>query len=388
MGLHGLMVGVEMCLGIVLLIGTTLMIRTLINLQQVDPGFRKDGIMTLRMMLPPSRYDAEARIAQFHGALIERAKAIPGVVEASTVNFLPLNHETFSREFTIEGREIPETPWAAISFTVSPGYFEVMGIPHLRGRLFDEQDGASSPRVAVIDQTMSERFWPDSDPLGARLHLSGHDEPVTIIGIVGNSKQVDLKEQKRSYIYLLQEQFPGRYMRLLARTDGDPTDYAGALRAAVKDVDPLLPVTQVRSLGAVVETFLLPQYMMVNILGIIAAGSLLLAVTGTYGLMAFFVNQQIRNIGIRVALGATVRDVRLMIVSRVLKLAGVGIGIGLAASLGLMRLMSSLLYGVTAADPAVFFGAAVFLASVAVAAGLIGARRATGMDPTLALHYE
>jgi predicted permease len=388
LGLQAAMVGVEMCLAIVLLIGTTLMIQTLLNLQNVDPGFSKEGILTMRMFLPPNRYEDNASIARFQRDLTARAESAPGVVAASTVDLLPPNHETSGLEFTIEGREIPEEPWRVIRFTVGPRYFDVMGIRHIKGRLFDERDHRNAPRVAVVDRTMAERFWPDCDPIGAILNVGSDQLPVTVIGIVGYSKQVDLKDEKRPYIYLFQEQFPGRYMRLLAKKEGEPTSYAGTLPAAVKEVDPLLPVSEVRSMGNIVEEFLLPQQLMVDTLAIIALGAIMLAMMGTYGLMSFFVSQQNRNIGIRVALGATRGDVRLLILKRVMKLAGIGIGAGLVGSFGLMRLMSSMLFGVTAANPAAFVSAAVFLASVAVASGLIGARRATSMDPLLAIRYE
>ena len=387
LGLQSAMVAIEMTLAVILLVGTVLMARTLGNLQAVDPGFGREGVLSARMLLDESTYATLAEVADFHRRVVEEAAGVPGVVEAATVDYLPLNHETNGVEFEIVGQPRPEEPWGALLLSVSPEYFRVMEIPLLSGTGFDASDDLDAVWVGVVDETFAERHFGDGQAVGRQLHIDG-DRTVTIVGVAGASRQVDLATSPEPLLYLSQRQIPRRYMRLLVRTQGDPASLVSTVRAAVADIDPRLPLSEVRTMVQVVDDFLLPQALLANSMGVLAAGALLLAAIGVYGLMDFFVSQRIRDIGIHVALGATRNRVRVMIADRVLRLAAAGVAVGMLAALGLMQLLGSFLYGVDAADPGAFALAAIFLVVVALTAGIMGARRATRIDPMVALRGD
>jgi len=382
---QSLMVGVEMSTAIVLLVSTALMVRSLSNLQRVDPGFEAGGVLSMRMMLPQERYSSADDLAGFHARLLEQASAVPGVTAAATVNYLPLNNETFETELTIAGRPEPPQPYEAVAFAISPDYLRVMQVPLIAGRGFRAADDRGAGRVALVDETVVERYFPEGDAVGSRVQFAGDDTFFTIVGVVGRTRQVALADGSTPVVYMSQFQSPWRYLRLLTRTEGDPTALAPALRDEIAGIDPAQPVNQVRPMRDVVESSLAPQTLVANAMSILAGGALLLALIGVYGLMSFFVSQRLRDIGICVALGATRRDVLGIVLSRVLKLSLAGIGVGVVAAFGVSQLMQSLLYGVGAGDPLTFAGAALFLLAVAIAAGLAGARRATRVDPVSAL---
>ena len=387
--LHSALVVAEMSLAIVLLAGTALMIRSFVNLQQVDPGFSSSDVLSLQVSLPSQRYGASAQISAFHQAVADRVAGLPGVEAAATVNYLPLNHETDSTEFSIEGRPAPQgRPWQGVAVTVSSGYFEVMQIPLLQGRVFSRQDEAGSQPVALISQAMANRFWPDSDPLGALLKLGDKGQPVMVVGVVGNVRQVDLESSSQPTIYRPQLQSPWRYLRVLARASGNPEALAAPIRREIWSLDAALPINEVRTLEQVVNDFLLPQRSLAESLGVLSAGALILAAVGIYGLMAFFVSQRVREIGIRLALGAKRSDVLRLVVGRTLKLTALGLTIGLAGAFGLTRLMSNFFFGVAAGDPSTFALTALFLTATALLAGYIPARRASRIDPMLTLRCE
>lgn len=383
-GLQGAMVTVEVTLAVVLLIGTVLMLRTVGNLQAVDPGFAREGVLTGRMMLESSLYEDAESVARFHQRVVEELEAVPGVVAASTVDYLPLNHETNVTEFAVADQDPSSEPWQAIALSVGPGYLDVMRIPLLAGRDLSGADDAGSDPVAMVDATLVERFLGGVDPVGAELRL-GDGTPVRVVGVVGASHQVELARSPDPVIYLSQQQVPRRYMRILVRTAVDPVTVAPAARAAVAELEPRLPLSEVRTLGQVVDDFLLAQSTLADGLAMLAAGALLLAAIGVYGLMAFFVSQRVRDIGIHVALGATRGRVAGMIGVRILRLTAIGVGIGLAIAYATMRLLGSFLYGVEAADPLAFGAAAALLAAIALGAGLVGARRALTVDPMTVL---
>lgn len=382
------MVGVEISAAIVLLVTTALMVRSLSALQRVDPGFEAGGVLSMRMLLPEDRFATADDLLEFHTRLIEQAGAVPGVGGAATVNYLPLNNETQRTELSIEGRPEPARPYAAVAFTISPEYLDVMGVPLVAGRAFEAADNRDTDRVMLIDETAADRYFPAGDAIGRRLRLSASDTLFTIVGVVGRTRQVALADGSTPIVYLSQFQSPWRYLRLLARTDGDPLALASPLRDEIATLVPEQPVNEIRPLGDVVQASLIPQTLVSNAMTILAGGALALAMIGVYGLMSFFVSQRLRDIGIRVALGATNGDVLRMILAHVARLSAIGIGVGMVAAFGVSQLMQSLLYGVAASDPLAFVDAGLFVLTVAIAAGLAGARRATRVDPVSTLRAD
>jgi len=386
--LQSVLVGAEIAMSIMLLAGTALMIRTYQNLQRVDPGFEASGVLTMTLTLPSRTYGEAARTGQFHEDLRREAAAMPGVMAAATVDYLPLNHETDILEFTIPGRD-PGTDRkpTAISHVVSPGYFELMAIPMRRGRVFTDGDRSGSVRVAIVNETLAQRFWPGADPVGQSIDLLD-GEPFTIVGVAGDTRHMEMSGGAREQAYLSQWQFPGRYLRLLVRTAADPLAATAAVSEAVWRVDPTLPIVEVRSLAQVVSDFLLPQQAMSGTLFGLALGAMLLAVVGVYGLMAFYVSQRTQEIGLRMALGAARGDVVGLVLGRGLRLALGGLVFGLAGAVALGRIMASLLHGVGALDPVAFVGAPALLVAVAMLACYLPARRAAKVDPLVALRYQ
>ncbi|HSR54034.1 MAG TPA: FtsX-like permease family protein, partial [Acidobacteriota bacterium] len=254
--------------------------------------------------------------------------------------------------------------------------------------LLQFSDDENAPLAGVISRTMADQHWPGADPLGAQIEVEYVPRPVTVVGVVGDTRQTGLSQSHQPLLFLSQMQSPRRYFRILARGAQDPVQLAGAVRQAAARIDPSLPLTQVRSLGQVVDDFLLPQRSLTESLGALSLGALLLAAVGIYGLMAFFVSQRVREIGIRMALGARRLDVMTMILRRVGRLTAAGVVIGMAGAFALTRFMGSFLQGVEAADPLSFAAIAALLATVAVVSGLIPAGRASRIDPLTALRQE
>jgi putative ABC transport system permease protein len=386
--LQAALVAGEIGMAVMLLVGTTLMLRSYENLRTVDPGFDASHVLTLTISLPP-QYDAPARVAAFHRAVVDEVSRVPGVVSAATVNYLPLNHETDYEEFTVPGRD-PDPSGrkpTALSLSVSPSYFAVLRIPVQAGRAFTDADDAGAARVAIVSETLARRFWPDADAVGRRLDLS-EGGPVTIVGVVGDTKQEDMAASAGAEIFFPEAQVSTRYLRVLARTTGDPGSLAPAVSDAIWRVDRNLPLVQIRSLADVVQEFLLPQTAISSTLFVLALGALLLAVVGIYGLMAFFVTERTREIGIRLALGAAPAAVARHVLARGVRLTLAGVGAGLLGALGLARLMASLLFGVGALDPLAFGAVPAVLVLVALVSCFVPARRAASVDPLTSLRCE
>lgn len=386
--LQSALVAGEIGMAATLLVGTALMIRSYQNLQRVDPGFASAGVITMTVSLPPQYEDAK-QVAAFHQAALEQVSAVPGVIAAATVNFLPLNHETNFEEFTVPGRDVEGSARkpAATSLSVSREYFTVLGVPLRAGRVFSEADRDGTPRVVIVNETMARNYWPGADPVGARLELSD-GEPAVVVGVVGDTMHSDVTAAPGPQIYFAQAQAPWRYHRMLARTAGDPLVLTTAVSEVLWRVDSRIPLVEIRSLEQVVQDFFLPQTSISATLAVLALGALLLAVVGIYGLMSFFVSQRTHEIGIRMALGASPREVLALVLRRGLWLTLAGVGVGVAGAFGLAQGMSSLLYGIATVDPVAFAAVPAILLAVAMLSCYVPARRAATVDPLVSLRYE
>jgi len=391
--LQGGLVVAQVGMSLVLLIGAALIMQSFAQLRQVNLGFETDSVLTMKLVLPGTRYASDEQRANFQRRMVEEARTVPGVVSAATVNYLPLNHESSSTEFHVEGQaEDPSAkPPAATTLWVTPDYFDVMRIPLRRGRAFTEQDDAGARPAVIVSEALASKFFPEADPIGRRLLLredSGEDLPAEIVGVVGNVKHWELEEEAPLQIYRPQMQEPWRYMRLVVRAGTSPTALVGGLRAAVARVDATLPVTEVRTMDEVVSEYLLPRRVMMVSLAVVALGALLLAAVGLFGVLAHSVAQRTREMGIRMALGAQRGAIVRLVIGQGLKLVLVGTGLGLGGALAMSRVMAGLLYGVSATDAPTYIATPLALLLVALVACWIPARRAARVEPMVGLRYE
>jgi predicted permease len=393
-GARSVLVVAEMALALVLLIGAGLLIKSFAQLQQVNPGFRPEGVLSMQLTLPEAKYKEPRQRQEFYRQLMERVRALPGVEAAGATNVLPLSGQNQSGSFNIEGRPVPQgqSPPHGDRWLVTADYFRTMNIPLVRGRYFTEQDGPDAPGVAMVDETMARKYWPGEDPVGKRITFeTGPDNQPRwreIVGLVGHVRHKDLEGESRVQYYAPLMQRPNSGIFLAVRTSGDPESLSPAVRGVVREMDKDLPVYKVTTMRQLVSDSMAQRRFSMLMLGIFAVVALVLASVGLYGVLAYSVTQRTREIGVRMALGAQTRDVLKMIVGQGMALALAGVGIGLVIAFAATRLMSSLLYGVTATDPSVFAGVAVLLAGVAFLACYVPARRATRVDPMEALRYE
>ena len=347
----------------------------------------------MRFGLPQAKYrEPEKRIA-FFSQLLERVRALPGVASAATNSHLPLSGNTWGRSLTVEGFPVLSVGQAPVSnhCVVSTSYFNAMGIPILKGRDFDERDTKDSLKVTIIDERLAREYWPDEDPIGRRVRFGPPEdnEPWhTIIGVVGEVRHERLDASTRKTVYLPFAQVPMGGSSLAIRTEGRPENLITAVRNQVKEMDPDLPVTRVMPMTEIVSRAVWQPRLYTVLFGVFAAVALILATVGIYGVMSYSVTQRTREIGLRMALGAQRQDVLKLVVGQGIALAGIGVGAGLVLALMLMRLMSSLLFGVTSTDPITFAAVSIFLTGVALGACFIPARRAAKVDPMVALRYE
>lgn len=385
--LRGLLVVGEVALALVLLVGAALLLRSFDRLQRVDTGIQSEGVLTMRVMLPQTKYPEDPQVASFFQQLTERVATVPGVQSSGVTNAVPLGGTPFWA-FSIEGQtSSPGGAQDAETFTVSPGYFHTLSIPLRTGRLLEPQDGPSAPKVALINETLARRYWPGKDPLGSRITVDG-ETWFTIVGVVGDVRATTLQKEPYSQLYLPSTQLPRRMMFLTVRTSGDPMSLVGSLRQEVKALDPDLPVSDVLTMAQRFGRAAAKPRVNVLLLGGFAVVALLLAGIGIYGVISQMVVQRTREIGIRMALGAKAEDVLRLMIRQGMAPALVGIGVGLVAAWGSSRLLASLLYGVSATDPLSFCFVPVFLAGVALFAAWLPARRATRVDPTETLRQE
>jgi putative ABC transport system permease protein len=391
----GLVVG-QIALAMVLLAGAGLLIRSFVQLRRVDPGFHAPGALTFRIALPESVYKDERQQVVFFDELVARLGALPGVRSAGTVMGLPLSGTRFSLVFEVAGRpKLPVAQQPSMELRVaSPGYFEAMGIPLLRGRGFERGDREGARQVVVLSQTAVRRFFPGEDPLGKSITVGwrrGEGKPPAggeVVGIVGDVKERGLAEENPPEIYLPYAQLPVSTMDILLRTSTGPMTLAPAAAAVVHGLDRDLPVARVRTLDDIVARSISEPRFYVVLLGAFAGTALFLAALGIFGVMSYAVVQRSREIGIRVALGADPARLRRMVLRQALVLASAGVVVGLAGSLALSRAIAGLLFELSPTDPGTLAGVAVLLTAVALLASYLPARRATRVDPLTALRSE
>jgi putative ABC transport system permease protein len=393
--MRNLLVIGEVALALILLVGSGLLLESFAKLRGVDPGFRADHVLTVRVDAPITKYGDFTKRSAFFQRVLERVRALPGVEAAGLTSALPLTWDGGTNGFILEGvAPRPDVTWDANNRVVSPGYFEAMRIPLRCGRLLQESDGPDAPPVAVINETMARKFWPNQDALGKRFKFGdpGDKTPwLSIVGIVGDVRQMRLNEPPRQEMYFSYWQAKDNWMvprDLAIRTSGDPLGLAGAVRQAVWSVDKDQPVSNVMTLNDLLDQEVAQRRVQAALLGGFAALALILACIGIYGVLSYLVTQRTREIGVRVALGASASDVFRTVAGQGMTLAGIGIAAGLAGALALARLLGSLLFGVSAGDPLTYAGAVAVFGMVALLACYFPARRAARVDPMVTLRYE
>ena len=394
--LRSLLAVSEIALSLVLLIGAGLMIKSFWRLMQVDPGFNPENALTMVVSLPTTRYaEAERQVAFFQQA-VERVGNLPGVVAAGVTTDIPLFGGN-STGFDIEGRQ-PYAPGQRpmVEYrSVSPGYFRAMGIPLLRGRTFSEQDSGDAPGVVIINEALARRYFPDGDPIGKRLGFSRPTDWREIVGVARDTRNYGLDEEVKPEAYMPYTQSAPGYlagsisgMILVARTASDSQIMAASIKREVQGLDRNQPVYNIKTMEQYLAESVAQRRFNMLLLAAFAGVAVLLAVVGLYGVMSYIVSQRTHEIGLRMALGAQARDILGMAVRQGLLLIIIGIGVGLAGALALTRVMSGLLYGVGTTDPATFAAIVLLLVVVSLIACYIPARRATRIDPLIALRYD
>ena len=396
--LHGVLVVAEFSLALVVLTGAGLLIRTLSQLQSVNPGFNSSHIVTALLTLPQARYANAPQVTSFYEQLLARVQNTPGVEAASMTMSLPPNLLELTNPFHIEGKpDAPGQPAPAVGeIPVGTDYFATLGIPLFRGRLFSDQDRSPGTHVLVINENMARRYFPDQDPVGARVQTGEYDpkgELSTIVGVVGNVKYEGLgeKDQPTMYVpYFDSGWCPwfAREMYVVVRSASAPQEVVSALQSAVLSLDNQLAIAHVRTMDQLLYESVASSRFRAVLFAVFAALALVLAVIGIYGVMAYSVSERAHEIGIRMALGAHRADILRTILREGASLALLGVAIGLVVALALSRAVAGLLFGVQATDPVTFAVVATLLWSVALAACYFPARRATRVDPMVALRYE
>src|SRR5579863_429651 len=386
--LRGALAVSELSLALVLLIGAGLLIKSFYRLLQVDPGFVPERVLTMDLSLTDARYPGPRQKSEFFWQVLRRVESLRGVRSAALADSLPLS--PYQGFLMMSPNHV--LPRAALSsstmvmmrmLTVSPGYFYTLGIPVLKGRTFTDHDDEQALKVAVVNEALARHLWPTEDPIGKQL---SHN--LTVVGVVGNIHHEGLSQETEAEFYVPYFQSPGDSVQLAVRTAADPDSMVSAVRAEIRDVDPDQPLYHVATLLQVLSESLASRRFNMLLLGIFAGIALPLATVGIYGVMAFSVTQRTHEIGIRMALGAQKGDVLRMVVGQGLKLALIGVAIGIAGALALTRFLSSLLYGVKPIDPLTFVAVSLILTAVALLASYMPARRATKVDPMVALRYE
>jgi putative ABC transport system permease protein len=396
---RSLLVISEIALSLVLLIGAGLLIKSFLRLQAVNPGFEAENALAIRLSLPKAQYSNRAAVSAFYEKLRPRLESLPGVEAVGFVSALPLSGTSFSIPFTIEGSEIPPDGAHRADYrVVSAGYLRALKIPLIAGREFNERDTAETLPVALISQNLARRHWPNGNPLGARLRINDNNQgprPVEVVGVVGDVKHLSLDGEPAPHIYLPIHQahedgvaWLTNNQYWLLRTAVDPLTLSAAARREIQAVDRNAPASNIRTMDQYLAASVAPRRFNLRLLTVFAGAALILAATGLYGVISYGVAQRKRELGVRMALGARAGDVLKLVIGQGMALAVIGVALGLAAALALTRLMESMLFSVSATDPLTFIMIALLLTLVALLACYIPARRATKVDPLLALRRE
>ncbi|MGH9865811.1 MAG: ABC transporter permease, partial [Candidatus Acidiferrales bacterium] len=397
---RSLLVAGELALGLVLLAGTGLLLKSLSRIGDVNPGFQPHGVMTAALALPQQQYNTPEKQSAFFRSVLDRLSHAPGVKQVGAGYGLPFAGGNSSGSFGIEDRPSPPGdpgPHGNIRI-VTPGYFTSLGIPLRKGRNFSDDDRQDSQPVAIIDENLAREYWPNQNPIGQKMRNGSKTPWRVIVGIVGHIRFSQLAGEESGgaisesatkgayYFPMYQMDAPNGF--LIAKSNADAAAAEGAIRQAVRDVDANQPVSDMKTMDARIAESLGPQRFAASLLAVFAGLAILLAAIGLYGLISYSVTQRTNEFGIRMALGAEPGDVLRLVLRQGAKLALAGAAMGIVAGLVLMRAMQSVLYGVSAADPVSFAGAAILLLIVALAACYIPARRATRVNPIVALRYE
>jgi predicted permease len=391
---RGLLIVAQVAISFMLLIGAGLMLRSFIKLQQVNPGFNPENVLTLRISPNWSRHATNEQFRDFTLRLLDKVRTQPGVLSAALGSTYPMNPSgiqfgPFNRVFQIEGRpqSDSEPPLQADSRTITPDYFQTIRMPLISGRVFTENDNDKAPLAAIINQTMARHYWNTEDPIGKRVTFDRGDHWLTIVGIVGDVRQYGLGREVTDELYAPHAQNPGANT-LLVRTANDPLMMGQLMRETVYSIDSETAVDKVQTLAGVRDESLASPRLTTVLLALFAGLALVITAAGIAGVMALSVNQRIHEIGIRMALGASSASVMTMIVKQGMTLVLIGLAIGAVGAFLLTRLMSALLFAVAPTDPLTFVAVAVVFIGVAGLSCFVPARRVTGIDPMLALRAE
>jgi len=384
----------EVALSLVLLMGAGLLLKSFASLLLTSPGFNPQNVLTAQIILPQAKYPDAAQSSQFYTQLLERVRTMPGVRSVAAVNNLPLGGNNTDVGFIVEGKPLPPqgSTQAAWFTPVTAGYFQTMGIPLLKGRFFDDRDNLQAQLAIIVNRNMAEKYWPGEDPIGKRIG-TGRRSPTgptwwQVVGVVGNVRAFTMESEEPPTFYMAFAQRPARRMNLVVRTEGDPLALAPLLRSAIWERDRDLAIPSMTTLDAVVGSALAQRRFVMLLLAGFSAVALVMAVVGLYGVMAYIVTQRTNEIGIRMALGAQRGDVLAMVLRQGMRLAGLGMAIGVALALAVARSIETLVYDTSPRDTATLAAIAVVLALAALAACYIPARRAARVDPMVALRYE
>jgi len=390
--IRSFLLGSEVALAVLLSVSAGLLLRSFVRVTEVNPGVRTANILTMNVTLPDVKYDTSLKRATFYKNLIERLDTLPGVRSAGAVLFLPLRVSMLSFRigvsgFTIEGRPpVTEDQKPLADYRMAtPGYFNTMGIALRQGRMFDQHDDLDATRVALVNEAMVRKQFAHENPLGKHLIMG---KPMEIVGVVADAKLYGLDAPVEPAIYVPHMQQPGGSMGVVVRTEGDPAAVASAVRREILKLDPEQPISDVRTMAAVLSDSLMLRRVSMLLITVFASLALTLASVGIYGLTAYSVSRRTHEIGLRVALGASQSQILRLVVGRGLVTSFIGAAIGVGAALMLTRGLSGMLYGVAATDPLVFAGVPLLLIAVSVLASYVPARKAIRIDPLAALRYE